>query len=197
MSTQEEEQPDFPTANFEENPSNEATTRTQSSLCDVCADVSSGFYCGAFVCEACKKFFVRCLQMKEKFRAVCTKDGKCVINKTTRTQCSKCRYEKCISLNMYGPGGRKVSEDINCIPCKVCGAPSSGFHFGVTTCEGCKGFYRRCVKKYDTAKFHCTNDNNCDVTWKTRNVCKFCRYQKCQDVGMMPESWFQSTILYL
>ena len=37
-----------------------------------------------------------------------------------------------------GPGGSKLSAEISHIPCKVCKAPSSGYHFGAITCEGCK-----------------------------------------------------------
>ena len=37
-----------------------------------------------------------------------------------------------------GPGGQSMSTDISSIPCKVCGAKSSGYHFGAITCEGCK-----------------------------------------------------------
>ena len=32
----------------------------------------------------------------------------------------------------------QMSQEICNIPCKVCGAPSSGYHFGAITCEGCK-----------------------------------------------------------
>ena len=35
-------------------------------------------------------------------------------------------------------GGPNISAEICHIPCKVCCAPSSGFHFGAITCEGCK-----------------------------------------------------------
>ncbi len=31
-----------------------------------------------------------------------------------------------------------MSQEICNIPCKVCSAPSSGYHFGAITCEGCK-----------------------------------------------------------
>ena len=32
----------------------------------------------------------------------------------------------------------QMSQEICNIPCKVCDAPSSGYHFGAITCEGCK-----------------------------------------------------------
>jgi len=33
---------------------------------------------------------------------------------------------------------KKLKVDFKSISCKVCNAPSSGFHFGAITCEGCK-----------------------------------------------------------
>lgn len=35
-------------------------------------------------------------------------------------------------------GSDVKKENVGDIPCRVCGAPSSGFHFGALTCEGCK-----------------------------------------------------------
>lgn len=41
------------------------------------------------------------------------------------------------SFYPIAPGGESGC-DISQIPCRVCGGPSSGFHFGALTCEGCK-----------------------------------------------------------
>ncbi|XP_038073912.1 uncharacterized protein LOC119741993 isoform X1 [Patiria miniata] len=71
------------------------------------------------------------------------------------------------------------------ILCQVCGALSSGLHFGVFTCEGCKCFYRRSIK--EGANYACAKDRNCDITMETRNSCRFCRFQKCLALGMSKE----------
>jgi len=48
-----------------------------------------------------------------------------------------------ITLMSVVTGGPNLSAEICHIPCKVCGAPSSGFHFGAITCEGCKASHYR------------------------------------------------------
>lgn len=164
-----------------------ATKVEDSHICQVCNDIAAGFHCGAYVCEACKKFFVRCLKQDTAAKFMCPRKRDCEITKETRTQCQYCRYQKCLAIGMYKPGGTSVSSQIGHIPCKVCGAPSSGYHFGAITCEGCKGFFRRTVKERDSLKYQCSHFGNCQITTQTRNVCKFCRYQKCLEVGMTPD----------
>ncbi|KAL5013634.1 hypothetical protein ScPMuIL_007904 [Solemya velum] len=70
--------------------------------------------------------------------------------------------------------------------CRVCGDESSGFHYGVDSCEGCKGFFRRCITQGMTHK--CSNDEKCDITPFTRNSCQYCRLKKCFSVGMSREA---------
>uniref|UniRef100_H3C2B3 Retinoic acid receptor alpha n=1 Tax=Tetraodon nigroviridis TaxID=99883 RepID=H3C2B3_TETNG len=44
-------------------------------------------------------------------------------------------------------------------PCFVCQDKSSGYHYGVSACEGCKGFFRRSIQK-DMA-YTCQKDKHC------------------------------------
>ncbi|CAL8072138.1 unnamed protein product [Calicophoron daubneyi] len=153
--------------------------------CDICGDISAGFHCNAYVCEACKKFFIRSSKGDNYMKYTCTKSNCCEINKDTRTHCQKCRYQKCLRLGMVLPSEAVFpATDISEIPCRVCGAKSSGFHFGAITCEGCKGFFRRTINERESQRYTCRNGGNCTVTGATRNNCKSCRYRRCVAVGM-------------
>ncbi|KAK2152599.1 hypothetical protein LSH36_323g02024 [Paralvinella palmiformis] len=157
--------------------------------CQICGDLAAGFHCGAYVCEACKKFYLRCLKNDQNL-LTCPKSQRCEINKENRSHCQYCRYQKCISLGMYRPGredDKNLKVNFKAIPCKVCGASSSGFHFGAITCEGCKGFFRRMLKENLHQKFTCSSGNSCDITSSNRTFCKACRFNKCIKIGMTLE----------
>ena len=70
--------------------------------------------------------------------------------------------------------------------CQVCGDAASGNHFGVLSCEGCKGFYRRTV--CNLRSYSCARMQNCIIEKNTRNKCKQCRLRKCIAAGMKMES---------
>lgn len=74
------------------------------------------------------------------------------------------------------------SAQIEIIPCKVCGDKSSGVHYGVITCEGCKGFFRR--SQSSVVNYQCPRNKNCVVDRVNRNRCQYCRLQKCLRLGM-------------
>ncbi|XP_075533115.1 hormone receptor-like in 38 isoform X5 [Dermacentor variabilis] len=69
--------------------------------------------------------------------------------------------------------------------CAVCGDNAACQHYGVRTCEGCKGFFKRTVQK--GAKYVCLANRDCPVDKRRRNRCQFCRFQKCLAVGMVKE----------
>uniref|UniRef100_A0A5K1UQE6 Nuclear receptor subfamily 1 group I member 2 n=1 Tax=Oryctolagus cuniculus TaxID=9986 RepID=A0A5K1UQE6_RABIT len=70
--------------------------------------------------------------------------------------------------------------------CRVCGDKANGYHFNVLTCEGCKGFFRRTVKR--NARLRCPfRKGACEITRKTRRQCQACRLRKCLESGMKKE----------
>ncbi|XP_050040258.1 ecdysone-induced protein 78C isoform X2 [Dermacentor andersoni] len=72
------------------------------------------------------------------------------------------------------------------VACKVCGDKASGYHYGVTSCEGCKGFFRRSIQKQ--IEYRCLRDGKCLVIRLNRNRCQYCRFKKCLAVGMSRDS---------
>ena len=71
------------------------------------------------------------------------------------------------------------------IECAVCGDKSSGKHYGVFTCEGCKSFFKRSVRRNLT--YTCRATRSCPIDQHHRNQCQFCRLKKCVKVGMRRE----------
>lgn len=86
------------------------------------------------------------------------------------------------SMNPYESKPLQVSAQIEVIPCKVCGDKSSGVHYGVITCEGCKGFFRR--SQSSIVNYQCPRQKNCIVDRVNRNRCQYCRLKKCIELGM-------------
>ncbi|KAL4706637.1 hypothetical protein ACJJTC_005022 [Scirpophaga incertulas] len=70
--------------------------------------------------------------------------------------------------------------------CVVCGDRASGRHYGAISCEGCKGFFKRSIRK--KLGYQCRGNMNCEVTKHHRNRCQYCRLQKCLACGMRSDS---------
>ncbi|KAK3505871.1 hypothetical protein QTP70_019454 [Hemibagrus guttatus] len=70
--------------------------------------------------------------------------------------------------------------------CAICGDRSSGKHYGVYSCEGCKGFFKRTIRKDLT--YTCRDNKECLIDKRQRNRCQYCRYQKCLAMGMKREA---------
>ena len=72
-------------------------------------------------------------------------------------------------------------------PCVVCGDRASGRHYKVISCEGCKGFFKRSIRKFRQKQlgYQCiSGKQDCEVTKVHRNRCQYCRLQKCVAKGM-------------
>ncbi|KAI3356326.1 hypothetical protein L3Q82_017548, partial [Scortum barcoo] len=77
------------------------------------------------------------------------------------------------------------TEDEEPRACGVCGDLAKGYHFNALTCEGCKGFFRRAIKR--STQLHCPFLNKCNITKNNRRSCQACRFRKCQAIGMRKE----------
>jgi Zinc finger, C4 type (two domains) len=79
-------------------------------------------------------------------------------------------------------GGDTKQPNIECV---VCGDKSSGKHYGQFTCEGCKSFFKRSVRRNLT--YTCRGSRNCPIDQHHRNQCQYCRFKKCLKAGMRRE----------
>merc|ERR1719447_2612038 len=70
--------------------------------------------------------------------------------------------------------------------CQVCGDRASGKHYGLYSCEGCKGFFKRTVRKELT--YACREDKMCLIDKRQRNRCQYCRYRKCLHTSLKREA---------
>merc|ERR1719458_2124264 len=77
----------------------------------------------------------------------------------------------------------EIPEDLQCV---VCSDKSSGKHYGQVTCEGCKSFFKRSVRRNLT--YQCRGNKNCPIDQHHRNQCQHCRLKKCYKAGMRKEA---------
>lgn len=70
--------------------------------------------------------------------------------------------------------------------CPVCGDKVSGYHYGLLTCESCKGFFKRTVQNKKV--YSCVDNRSCHIDKSQRKRCPYCRFQKCLSVGMKLEA---------
>ncbi|XP_073461856.1 hepatocyte nuclear factor 4-beta-like isoform X1 [Aquarana catesbeiana] len=70
--------------------------------------------------------------------------------------------------------------------CSICGDRATGKHYGASSCDGCKGFFRRSVRKNHV--YACRFSRQCIVDKDKRNQCRYCRLRKCFRAGMKKEA---------
>lgn len=86
------------------------------------------------------------------------------------------------STNVGTPDSKTGAAHIECV---VCGDKSSGKHYGQFTCEGCKSFFKRSVRRNLT--YTCRGNRACPIDQHHRNQCQYCRLKKCLKMGMRRE----------
>ncbi|XP_030761075.1 hepatocyte nuclear factor 4-gamma isoform X2 [Sitophilus oryzae] len=89
------------------------------------------------------------------------------------------------TLSHAGTGG-VPSAALGQQHCAICGDRATGKHYGAASCDGCKGFFRRSVRKNHL--YTCRFNRNCVVDKDKRNQCRYCRLRKCFKAGMKKEA---------
>ncbi|XP_033297305.1 nuclear hormone receptor FTZ-F1 beta [Bombus bifarius] len=84
------------------------------------------------------------------------------------------------------PSGISTRQQLINTPCPICGDKISGFHYGIFSCESCKGFFKRTVQ--NRKNYVCLRGAGCPVTVVTRKKCPACRFEKCLSMGMKLEA---------
>ncbi|KAK3745061.1 hypothetical protein QZH41_014557 [Actinostola sp. cb2023] len=82
--------------------------------------------------------------------------------------------------------GSAVDEGESNGLCLICGDKATGKHYGASSCDGCKGFFRRSVRKNHL--YSCRFQRTCVIDKDKRNQCRFCRLKKCFRAGMKKEA---------
>ncbi|XP_076869475.1 hepatocyte nuclear factor 4-gamma isoform X3 [Brachyhypopomus gauderio] len=91
------------------------------------------------------------------------------------------REESMPTESSIGHGDNGMSSN-----CSICGDKATGKHYGASSCDGCKGFFRRSIRKNHV--YSCRFNRQCVVDKDKRNQCRFCRLHKCFRAGMKKEA---------
>ncbi|XP_040897518.1 hepatic nuclear factor 4, beta [Toxotes jaculatrix] len=89
-------------------------------------------------------------------------------------------------LPAVAPTSSPSQPDGGRTPCSICADRATGKHYGASSCDGCKGFFRRSIRNNHT--YNCRFNRQCTVDKDKRNQCRYCRLQKCFKAGMRKEA---------
>ncbi|CAL2049930.1 unnamed protein product [Caenorhabditis brenneri] len=85
-------------------------------------------------------------------------------------------------LGTYNMEPRPESDGKDSSICHICSDVATGRHYGAIACNGCKGFFRRTVRR--SYEYHCRFESKCEIDKHNRAVCRYCRFMKCISSGM-------------
>ncbi|XP_043577368.1 COUP transcription factor 1-like isoform X3 [Chiloscyllium plagiosum] len=90
------------------------------------------------------------------------------------------------SSSQTGGSEPELGDQAVQVDCVVCGDRASGKHYGQFTCEGCKSFFKRSIRR--NLSYTCRSNRDCQIDQHHRNQCQYCRLRKCFKVGMKREA---------
>ncbi|CAF1678152.1 unnamed protein product, partial [Adineta ricciae] len=91
-----------------------------------------------------------------------------------------------MTLGLHSMTNNTFGNNAESLDCVVCGDRATGKHYGAISCDGCKGFFRRSVRKNPV--YECRHQNNCTIDKDKRNQCRHCRWKKCIRMGMKKDA---------
>ncbi|CAB0008547.1 unnamed protein product [Nesidiocoris tenuis] len=97
-----------------------------------------------------------------------------------------CIFSDEIGHSSFGVSAANLSNQAISHLCSICGDRATGKHYGASSCDGCKGFFRRSVRKNHL--YNCRFNRSCVVDKDKRNQCRYCRLRKCFKAGMRKEA---------
>ncbi|CAB4036151.1 orphan steroid hormone receptor 2-like, partial [Paramuricea clavata] len=102
--------------------------------------------------------------------------------------------EQMARSNQEDEGNVVNSQVVVLQTCLVCDDIATGRHYGVISCEGCKGFFKRSIRK--SMRYTCRDGGDCPIDRSQRNRCRRCRLNKCLKMGMKKSGkYFQNVPL--
>ncbi|KAF6029981.1 NR5A1 [Bugula neritina] len=110
----------------------------------------------------------------------------------TKVKAVKRKYTKRKLSTASSSNDEGNSDNIAGELCPVCGDKVSGYHYGLLTCESCKGFFKRTVQ--NRKQYCCSNSDRCEMDKANRKRCPACRFSKCMSVGMKIEAVRQDRV---
>jgi len=71
------------------------------TVCGVCGSPATDVqHYGATACYSCRAFFRRCIGTGKEYKTCSRKTDRCVVDAVNRTNCKKCRLQKCLKVGM-------------------------------------------------------------------------------------------------
>ncbi|UYV67269.1 Hr39 [Cordylochernes scorpioides] len=122
------------------------------------------------------------LEMEQE--PTCLKVSKPIVGVSTTSDDSP-SSERRLMENGSAEDGGVSRQQLLSGPCPVCSDRISGFHYGIFSCESCKGFFKRTVQ--NKKNYVCVRGGGCHITVVTRKKCPACRFDKCLKMGMKLE----------
>ncbi|CAF0789697.1 unnamed protein product [Brachionus calyciflorus] len=89
-----------------------------------------------------------------------------------------------ISYEFYKTN-KKLEKDMKSLKfygnCRVCNDDATGVHFGVSSCEACRKFFKRSIMNHN--KYNCV-EKKCAIFKRQGLKCNYCKWNACIQAGM-------------